>query len=135
AYKVKGPDRLALVTDCNRALDMPDGEYLFGPLDGGEPILRQDGVGIMPDGKSLASGVVGMDQCVRTFHALTGVPLAEVVRMASLTPARIAGLSEGLGSIAPGKYADLLVLDRDLQVVEVYVAGKQVSPTAAHMNA
>ena len=40
AYKVKGPDRLALVTDCNRALDMPDGEYLFGPLDGGEPILQ-----------------------------------------------------------------------------------------------
>ena len=40
AYKVKGPDRLALVTDCNRALDMPDGDYLFGPLDGGEPILQ-----------------------------------------------------------------------------------------------
>src|SRR5204862_2590888 len=50
AYKIKGPDRLALVTDCNRALDMPDGEYIFGPLDGGEPILRRDGVGVMPDG-------------------------------------------------------------------------------------
>src|SRR5205823_6981688 len=36
AYKIKGPDRLALVTDCNRALDMPDGEYIFGPRDGGE---------------------------------------------------------------------------------------------------
>ncbi len=35
AYKVKGPDRLALVTDANRALDMPDGEYMMGPLDGG----------------------------------------------------------------------------------------------------
>ena len=45
AYKIKGPDRLALVTDCNRALDLPDGEYIFGPLDGGEPILRRDGVG------------------------------------------------------------------------------------------
>ena len=50
AYKIKGPDRLALVTDCNRALDMPDGEYMFGPLDGGEPILQRDGVGVMPDG-------------------------------------------------------------------------------------
>ena len=72
AYKIKGPDRLALVTDCNRALDMPDGEYMFGPLDGGEPILRSDGVGVMPDGKALASGVVGMDHCVRTFHAADG---------------------------------------------------------------
>jgi N-acetylglucosamine-6-phosphate deacetylase len=126
AYKIKGPDHLALVTDCNRALDMPDGEYIFGPLDGGEPILRRDSVGIMPDGKSLASGVVGMDQCVRTFHALTGVALAEVVRMASLTPARIAGVSENLGSIAPGKHADLVVLDKDLQVRGVYVEGERV---------
>ena len=52
AHKVKGPDRLALVTDCNRALDMPDGEYIFGPRDDGEPILRRDGVGLMPDGKA-----------------------------------------------------------------------------------
>jgi len=61
AYKIKGPDRLALVTDCNRALDMPDGPYMMGPLDGGEPILKGDGVGLMPNGTALASSVVGMD--------------------------------------------------------------------------
>ncbi len=126
AYKIKGPDRLALVTDCNRALDMPDGPYLFGPKDGGEPIVRKDGVGIMPDGKSLASGVVGMIECVRTFHALTGVPLVETVRMASLTPARIAGVQSETGSIAVGKRADLLVLDRELNVVQVYGNGKRI---------
>src|SRR5258708_29831583 len=48
AYKIKGPDRLALVTDCNRALDQPDGEYLFGPRDGGEPILRRGGWVVLP---------------------------------------------------------------------------------------
>src|SRR3954447_13508879 len=78
AYKLKGPDRLALVTDCNRALDMPDGPYLMGPLDGGEPVLRGDGVGLMLDGKALASSVVGMDHCVRTFQQQTGVPLETV---------------------------------------------------------
>jgi N-acetylglucosamine-6-phosphate deacetylase len=124
AYKIKGPDRLALVTDCNRALDMPDGEYVFGPLDGGEPILRRDGVGLMPGGQALASGVVGMDHCVRTFHQLTGIPLPEVVRMASLTPARIAGYDQEIGSIAPGKRADLLVLDETLAVREVYLGGQ-----------
>lgn len=124
AHKIKGPDRLALVTDCNRALDMPDGDYLFGPLDGGEPILRRDGVGLMPDGRALASGVVGMDHCVRTFHQLTGIGLSEVVRMASLTPARIAGYGHEVGSIAPGKRADLLVLDDTLAVREVYLGGK-----------
>jgi N-acetylglucosamine-6-phosphate deacetylase len=123
AHKVKGPDRLALVTDCNRALDMPDGEYVFGPRDGGEPILRRDGVGVMPDCKALASGVVGMDECVRTFQRLTGVPLVEVVRMATLTPARIAGWEGEVGSIAVGKRADLLVLDQDLKVEAVYIDG------------
>ncbi len=124
AYKIKGPDRLALVTDCNRALDMPDGEYVFGPRDGGEPILRRDGVGVMPDGKALASGVMGMDHAVRTFRRLTGAPLPEVVRMASLTPARIAGLDAEIGSIEVGKRADLVVLDRALEVRLVYVGGR-----------
>jgi N-acetylglucosamine-6-phosphate deacetylase len=126
AYKIKGPDRLALVTDCNRALDMPDGPYLFGPLDGGEPILRRDGVGIMPDGLALASGVVGLDHCLRTFHRLTGVPLVEAVRMATLTPARIAGWDNEIGSIAPGKRADLLVLSPALEVQQVFVDGRAV---------
>lgn len=124
AHKIKGPDRLALVTDCNRALDMPDGEYLFGPSEGGEPILRRDGVGVMLDGKALASGVMGMIHAVRTFQQLTGVPLFEVVRMASLTPARIAGWDHELGSIAAGKRADLLVLDTDLSVRQVYIGGQ-----------
>src|SRR5947209_14434523 len=126
AYKIKGPNRLALVTDCNRALDMPDGEYVFGPLDGGEPILRRDGVGVMPDGTALASGEVGMDHCVRTFHELTGVPLAECVRMASLPPARVAGGAGEVGSIEVGRRADLLVLDAQLGVRGVYLAGKQL---------
>jgi N-acetylglucosamine-6-phosphate deacetylase len=126
AYKFKGPDKLALVTDCNRALDMPDGTYMMGPLDGGEPILRADGVGIMPNRTALASSVVGMDHCVRTFHQLTGVPLEIVVRMASLTPARIAGFDHDIGSLAPGKRADLVVLDRDLRVRQVYRDGQLV---------
>jgi N-acetylglucosamine-6-phosphate deacetylase len=105
---------------------MPDGPYLFGPRDGGEPILRKDGVGIMPDGKSLASGVCGMDHAVRTFLTLTGTPLVETIRMATLTPARIAGRDQDLGSIAVGKLADLVVLNRDLHVREVYVAGERV---------
>jgi N-acetylglucosamine-6-phosphate deacetylase len=125
AYKIKGPDRLALVTDCNRALDMPDGEYMFGPSDGGEPFLRRDEVGVLPDGSALASGVMGMDHAVRTFHTLTGVPLADVMRMATLTPARIIGQDHEIGSIAPGKRADLLVLDKTLQVQQVYLTGQR----------
>jgi N-acetylglucosamine-6-phosphate deacetylase len=129
AYKVKGPDRLALVTDAMRALDMSDGQYIFGPRGegaGGEPVLRRDGVGVTLDGKALASGVTGMDHAVRTFHHLTGVPLPQVVRMASLTPARILGLEADIGSLARGKRADLLMLDGNLEVRRVYVGGNEI---------
>jgi N-acetylglucosamine-6-phosphate deacetylase len=67
-----------------------------------------------------------MDHGVRTFLQLTGVPLADVIRMASLTPARIAGWDSAIGSIAPGKLADLLILDAELNVRRVYVAGRPV---------
>jgi N-acetylglucosamine-6-phosphate deacetylase len=126
ALKIKGPDRLALVTDCNRALDMPDGDYMMGPLDGGEPMIKRDGVGMMPSGTGLASSVQGMDHMVRTFLAMTGRPLWEVVRMASLTPARIAGWDDQIGSIAAGKRADLVVLGRDLAVRQVFRDGEEI---------
>jgi N-acetylglucosamine-6-phosphate deacetylase len=126
ALKLKGPDRLALVTDCNRALDMPDGNYMMGPLNGGEPMQRRDDVGIMPSGTGLASSVQGMDHMVRTFAALTGRPIWEVIRMASLTPARIAGHDREIGSLEVGKRADVLVLDRDLHIREVYIDGQAV---------
>lgn len=127
ALKLKGPDRLALVTDCNRALDMPEGSYVIGPLDGGEPLIHRDGVGLMPDGSGLASSVRGMDHMVRTFAAMTDRPLWEVVRMASLTPARIIGWDRELGSLEAGKRADLLILNRDLDVQRVFIDGVEVA--------
>jgi N-acetylglucosamine-6-phosphate deacetylase len=126
AWKIKGPDQLALVTDCNRALDRPEGRYLFGPFEGGEPFVSRDGVGQMPDGLSLASSIRGMDHMVRTFAAMTGRAVWEVVRMASLTPARIVGHDREIGSLEAGKRADVLVLSRDLDVQQVYVGGQRL---------
>ena len=126
ALKIKGPDRLALVTDCNRALDLPEGRYLFGPLDGGEPFISHDGVGKMPDGLALASSTCGMDHMVRTFAALTGRPLWETVCMASLSPARIVGHEREVGSLEVGKRADVLVLSKDLEVEQVYLGGRRL---------
>jgi N-acetylglucosamine-6-phosphate deacetylase len=126
ALKIKGPDRLALVTDTSRALDMPDGKYMIGPLVGGEPLLKHDGVGMTPDLKALASSCEGMDHMVRTFQQMTGRPLWEVIRMASLTPARIAGHDREIGSLAVGKRADLLVLSEQLAVERVFVDGGEL---------
>jgi N-acetylglucosamine-6-phosphate deacetylase len=128
ALKLKGPDRLALVTDCSRALDMPDGQiYMIGPLDGGEPLLKHDGVGMLPDLTALASSVEGMDHMIRTFLQATGRPLWEVIRMASLTPARIAGRESELGSLERGKRGDVVVLDQALNVQRVFIDGVEVA--------
>ena len=127
AYKVKGPDRLALVTDSMRAVDLPDGEYWFGAEGSGERVRKMDGVGVTTEGTALASGVMGMDHGVRTMHFTAGVPLPEAVRMASLTPARILGVEAEVGSLEAGKRADCVVLDRDLQVRGVYVGGEKVA--------
>jgi N-acetylglucosamine-6-phosphate deacetylase len=126
AYKVKGPDRLALVTDSMRAVDLPDGEYWFGPEGCGERVRKMDGVGVTLDGTALASGVTGMDQAVRTMHRVAGVPLPEAIRMASLTPARILGLEADIGSIEVGKRADFAVLDAEMNVTQTWIGGEPV---------
>jgi N-acetylglucosamine-6-phosphate deacetylase len=124
AYRIKGADKLALVTDTMRAMDLPDGEYIFGHPDAGERVRRLGNVGVTLDGKALGSSVMGMDHMVRTFLAATQAPLCDVIKMASLTPARIIGIDQDYGSIECGKKADLLVTDRDLNIKSVYIDGK-----------
>jgi N-acetylglucosamine-6-phosphate deacetylase len=126
AYKLKGPDRLALVSDAMRAVDCPDGEYRFGSMTTGELIRRKGDVGVTLDGAGLASGVMGQDHCLRVMKRSTGAPTHELVRMATLTPARILGFDAEVGSLARGKRADLIVLTEDLTVARVFVGGKMV---------
>jgi N-acetylglucosamine-6-phosphate deacetylase len=126
--QMKGVDRTALVTDCMRALDQPPGEYVFGPMDGGESVYSDGTVGLMPDRQSLASSVRGMDFMVRHMHQAVGVDLPTAVRMASLTPAKILGLEGEIGSLEVGKRADVLLLDGGLKVSSVFVGGDAVAP-------
>lgn len=124
---VKGAEKTALVTDCSRALDQPPGMYTFGPLDGGEPFYSDGSVGLLPDSPNLASSVRGMDFMVRHMHRRVGLDLPAAVRMASLTPATIIGLQDDLGSLTPGKRADLLLLDAGLEIRRVFVDGEAVT--------
>ncbi len=122
AWQLKTASRLCLVTDCNRALDMPPGKYRFGP--------QKDGSWFTSDGKvgwaskdSLASSVSGMAHMVRNMHHTTEIPLADVVRMASLTPAERVGMDTKIGSLKPGKQADVVVLSPRLKVRKVFLKG------------
>lgn len=125
-YKVKGPDRICLVTDSMRAAGMPDGEYILGKADTGMTCIKEDGVAKLPDRSAFAGSVATSDRLVRTFRKLTGAPLHEVVKMASYTPARLLGMGDRKGSIGLGKDADLVVFDEEVRVSTVMVRGKVV---------
>jgi N-acetylglucosamine-6-phosphate deacetylase len=129
AFQMKGAARLCLVTDSNRALDMPPGRYRFGSGEDG-PWMESNGeVGFVP-GHGLASSVMGMDTMVRNMASQTSARLPEVIRMASLTPAERLGMADEIGSLEVGKYADLLVLDRNLQIKRVFVRGQEFTSAA-----
>jgi N-acetylglucosamine-6-phosphate deacetylase len=126
---MKGARRLCLVTDANRALDMPPGEYLIGPRDTGERLISDGKVGRMPDGTGLASSIVGMDHMVRTMVSQTSAGVLDTVRMASLTPAERTGVDREVGSLEIGKLADVLVLSADLHVQRVFTSGVECERT------
>lgn len=124
ALQMIGVRRLCLVTDCNRALDMPAGKYRFGNNVNGSWLVSDGQVGWAPDMKSLASSVQGMDHMVRHMVRSTSASLADAVRMASLTPAERAGVSTEVGSLETGKRADILILDSQLKIQQIYCQGK-----------
>ncbi len=122
AFRMKGAERLCLVTDCNRALDMPVDDYRFGNVSDGT-MFRSDGkVGWAPTG-SLASSIMGMDHMVRHMKSNTSATLPQVIRMASLTPAERTGISREVGSLEVGKRADIVLLDKELKIVAVLTRG------------
>lgn len=130
AYRMKGPERLCLVTDSSRALDMPPGRYRIGPKSNGAPFLSNGRVGYNRPGFRLASTVVGMEVMVRNMHGMTTAGLVKVVRMASLTPAERLGMSADIGSLEVGKSADVLVLNKDLHVQQVFIGGNELKVSA-----
>lgn len=120
--RIKGWQRMALVTDAMPAAGGQEGVYAFG---GQEVIVRGDSARLA-DGR-LAGSVLRMDRAVAVAVA-AGIPLSEAVGMASWTPATIAGLTDR-GQIAPGLRADLVMLDADLRVVWTMVGGRLVWPS------
>lgn len=126
AFRMKGAKRLCLVTDCNRAMDMPPGRYRFGSEDDGSWFESDGKVGFVP-GEGLASSVMGLDHMVRHMKKSTSATLPDAVRMASLTPAERTGMAKKCGSLEAGKQADVLVMNRRLEVQRTFIEGVEVA--------
>ena len=114
------PEHLHLITDAIRACGLREGETELG----GQTVTVSAGAARLEDG-TLAGSVLTLDQALRNACEV-GVPLEKVSDLLSATPARYLGLSDR-GTLEVGKRADVILMDDDLQVLEVYVAGHRVA--------
>ena len=122
-YKLKGVENTCLVTDA----------LAYAANEGNEPIdpryIIEDGVCKMADHSALAGSLATMDVLVRTMVKKASIPLEDAVRMASETPARLIGVSDRKGALSKGKDADIVILDKELNVRCVWSMGKVVPGT------
>jgi len=120
-YRMKGPNKMGLISDCIVAGGMKDGSYKLGMLD----VNVTNGVARTNSG-SLAGSTLTLEKAIANLVRLADIPLLEAVNMASLVPAKFLGVDEHLGSIANNKRACMTIVDSDLNVKGTIVDGKPV---------
>jgi len=119
--KIKGHDKILLVSDAIRAAGQPNGLYDFS----GRQVLVREGRAYLADSpETLAGSTLTLDGAVRTMVQHVGASLEQAAQMASLNAARILGWKYRRGILAAGKDADLVVLDGDLRVEMTIKAGR-----------
>jgi len=123
AYRIKGADKMALITDAMRAAGTDAVHSVLGAKDSGVPVVIKDGVAQLPDFSFYAGSIATMDRALRVAHVRYGIPLTDVSRMLSLTPAKLSGCADRKGSLEPGKDADVVVMNKSFSVRYVFARG------------
>jgi N-acetylglucosamine-6-phosphate deacetylase len=118
-YKLKGADKIILVTDGVRAKYLKDGIYEFG----GAEVIIKDNVAKLADG-TLAGSVLRMDQALRNMLQFTDCNLKDAIKMIAENPAKQLNIFDRKGSIMVGKDADLVILDENFQVRKTIINGQ-----------
>jgi len=117
-WRAKGPQRCLLVTDAMSAAGMPDGEYSLG----GFPVEVANGRAMARG--VLAGSVLTLDRALSNFMAFTGASLELALRLLTVNPAAMTGLSDQAGSLEVGGPANLVAVDADGKLVASLVNGE-----------
>lgn len=110
--------RLVLITDAMQAAGMPDGRYSLC----GEDVEMHNGIVRTASG-GLAGSTLSLDAAVRNMVELADVRVEDAIHMASLHPARLLGIDDHLGSLMPGKRANIIALSAGLHVQQIWIQG------------
>ncbi len=119
-YKIKG-DNLILITDCMRAGGMSDGKYTLGGQE-----VEVKGIECRLKDGTIAGSILTMNKAVSNFYSAAKLPLCEVVKLASLSPARSIGEDKLRGSLSEGKFSDIIISDENFNIERTIVCGKDV---------
>ena len=112
-------ERVVLITDAMQAAGMPDGQYSLC----GEEVMMQNGVVRTASG-GLAGSTLSLDAAVRNMVEHAGITAEDAIHMASLHPARLLGIDRHLGSLVPGKRANIIALGGDLLLQQIWIQGQ-----------
>ncbi|MYZ09496.1 N-acetylglucosamine-6-phosphate deacetylase [Streptomyces sp. SID2999] len=122
AFHHAGAERVAFITDAMDAAGSADGRYLLGPLE----VEVRGGVARLVEGGSIAGSTLTLDRAFRRAVTVDRLPVTDVVRALSANPARLLGMADRIGSLEPGKDADLVLLDADFALKGVMRRGEWV---------
>lgn len=125
-YRAKGPERLCIVSDAIAPSGLPESMELYslGTGDDCTKVIVEGGVAMVEDRSCYAGSVQPLDLMIGNLVRDAGIPLADAVRMASLTPAEVIGIDRECGSIAVGKRADFCIMDKNLRVLKTIIEGR-----------
>jgi N-acetylglucosamine-6-phosphate deacetylase len=121
AFHAVGPERFVTITDGMQAMGLPDGRYVYNGIE----YESKDGAARYKDG-TLIGTALGLNRMAARLMQFTQCPLAVAIKTVTENPARVLGLAAAKNAIAPGKDADLVILDDDLRVYATIVAGRIV---------
>lgn len=118
-FKCKGKDNISLVTDSIEAAHLPDGKYLLG----GQDVFVTNSEARLADG-TIAGSTLRMNVGVKNIMKVLNLSIEDAIDLATINPARVLNIDKHTGSIKPGKAADGVIIDRELNVYATIVNGE-----------